>query len=279
MELLSKNAKIYLPQNKKEGNCKYMAIGAHQDDLEIMAIDGIIKAFHAKNESFVGVVTTNGSGSARDGIYKNHTNEQIKKVRAKEQEKAAEIGRYHALISLNYSSKELKDVTNENIIKDYIALLKQFKPEIIYTHNICDKHDSHVAVVVNLINAIRKMDKEDKPKKIYGCEVWRNLDWLNDDEKTVFDVSTNQKLSVSLLKVFDSQISGGKRYDLATIGRRIANATYFASHQVDEATHLAFAMDLTELCYNTQLSIINFASKKIDNFKLDVISKIKRFTK
>jgi hypothetical protein len=47
--------------------------------------------------------------------------------------------------------------------------------------------------------------------------------------------------------VFDSQVSGGKRYDLATAGRRLAHATYYASHGTDEESALSFAMDLTPL--------------------------------
>jgi hypothetical protein len=47
--------------------------------------------------------------------------------------------------------------------------------------------------------------------------------------------------------VFDSQISGGKRYDLATAGRRRAHATYFESHGTDRETALGWGMDLTPL--------------------------------
>ncbi|MEI9866262.1 MAG: hypothetical protein WDN00_17245 [Limisphaerales bacterium] len=57
-----------------------------------------------------------------------------------------------------------------------------------------------------------------------GCEVWRNLDWLGDNEKFLMDVSGHDKLAARLNGVFASQIAGGKRYDLATLGRRSANA-------------------------------------------------------
>ena len=66
--------------------------------------------------------------------------------------------------------------------------------------------------------------------------MWRDLDWLMDADKVVFDVSAHENLQAALLGVFDSQICGGKRYDLATMGRRRANATYFASHGVDVST-------------------------------------------
>ena len=57
------------------------------------------------------------------------------------------------------------------------------------------------------------------------------------------------------LEVFDSQICGGKRYDLATEGRRVANATYAASHGVDTATAFSYAMDLTPLIKDKNLDI------------------------
>jgi len=60
--------------------------------------------------------------------------------------------------------------------------------------------------------------------------VWRDLDWLVDSDKAPFDVSEHENLQAALLGVFDSQIAGGKRYDLASMGRRRANATYFESH-------------------------------------------------
>ena len=49
------------------------------------------------------------------------------------------------------------------------------------------------------------------------------------------DVSGRDNLAAAMNGVFDSQIAGGKRYDLATIGRRAANATFFESHATDQA--------------------------------------------
>ncbi|MFP4541109.1 MAG: hypothetical protein ACLFR7_05730, partial [Opitutales bacterium] len=76
---------------------------------------------------------------------------------------------------------------------------------------------------------------EERPERVLGCEVWRGLDWMPDDEKVPLDVSGNLELAQQLNGVFDSQIVGGKRYDLATIGRRRANATFLESHHADAA--------------------------------------------
>ena len=70
-------------------------------------------------------------------------------------------------------------------------------------------------------------------------EVWRDLDWMPDSEKQALAVSERSNIAAALVGVFDSQVTGGKRYDLATAGRRLAHATYFASHGTDEESALA----------------------------------------
>jgi len=95
-----------------------------------------------------------------------------------------------------------------------------------------------------------------------------------DDDKVAFDVSAQESLQLALLGVFDSQISGGKRYDLATMGRRRANATYYASHATDIATGMSFAMDLTPLMQDPSTDIKDFVQGHMGRFKNDVIERI-----
>lgn len=279
MKFQTEKAVVYYPQNKKEGKCAYMAISAHQDDIEIMATDGILKAFDSKDETFYAVVATDGAGSARNGLYADYTDEMMKQVRVFEQRKAAEVGVYGGLISLNYTSKEAKDAAERRMIEDFKSILTELKPKYIYTHNLCDKHDTHVGVVTKVIKAIRELDPADRPEKVYGCEVWRDLDWMLDDEKVIFDVSAHENLKAALLGVFDSQIAGGKRYDAATAGRRLANATFSASHAVDTATSLAYAMDLTPLVENPELDMAEYAVSYLDHLRADIVAKINRVSK
>ena len=155
------------------------------------------------------------------------------------------------------------------------SLIKAGKPDVVYTHNLADKHQSHVAVALKTIQALRKIPKDFLPKKIYGCEVWRSLDWLIDKDKIMLDVSLNPNLANSLLGVFNSQISGGKRYDNATKGRRIANATFAESHKTDEATEVILAFDLTPLINDINLNISDYILNSINNFKEDILANIK----
>ena len=85
-------------------------------------------------------------------------------------------------------------------------------------------------------------------------------------------------MMAAVLGVHDSQIVGGKRYDLATHGRRLANATYAESHGTDTTDQLAVAMDLTPLITNPDLDIQAFVQGHIQRFAEDVSSRIGRYS-
>lgn len=263
-----------LPAEEALARTTHMAIGAHQDDIEIMAFDGILKGFQRDDKWFCGVVVTNGSGSPRDDLYKDYTDEEMRTVRRKEQKKAAVVGEYAAQILLDYPSAAVKDSSNKAPVEDLGLLLKAAKPEVVYTHNLADKHNTHVAVTLRVIEAIRDLPAAERPQRLYGCEIWRDLDWMVDADKVAFDCSAHENLQAALLGVFDSQICGGKRYDLATMGRRRANATYYASHDVDVATGMIFAMDLTPLIEEPANTIQAYVQEFIDRFAQEAMERL-----
>lgn len=278
MQLTNPEAEIYVPDGTPAeqalARTTHMGIGAHQDDLEIMAYRGILDCFQRDDKWFLGVVVTNGSGSPRDDLYQDYTDEMMRVVRRKEQKKAAVIGEYTAQILLDFSSAAVKDGRNESIKEDLKKILLAARPQIIYTHNLADKHDTHVAVTLRVIQALRELPDDAKPQQVLGCEVWRDLDWMEDNDKVVLDVSAHENLAAALLGVFDSQICGGKRYDLATMGRRRAHATYFASHGVDVASGATYAMDLTPLIQDPSLDVQHYVQGFIDRFAQEVQQRI-----
>lgn len=265
-----------LPDQQALERTTHMAIGAHQDDLEIMAIDGILACFQQEDKWFTGVVVTNGSGSPRAGLYENYTDEEMRLIRVIEQKKAAVVGEYAAQVLLDYPSSAVKNGANQDPVDDLVQLLQVARPQVVYTHNLADKHDTHVGVTLKVIAAIRRLPEASRPQHLYGCEVWRDLDWLVDEDKVGFDCSSLESLQAALLGVFDSQISGGKRYDLATMGRRRANATYYASHSTDITTGLAFAMDLTPLIVDPTVDIGAYVQGFLDRFTRDVQQRLAR---
>jgi len=248
-----------------------MVISAHQDDIEIMCPQGIIKGYQSKEFGLVAVVATNGSGSPRAGKFGTMTDAEMMKVRRLEQIRAAEIGEYAELVMLNFSSGEIRDSANPAATDDIEQLIRHYKPRTLYIHNLADKHPTHVGVAKRCIEAIRRLPAELRPKALYGCEVWRALDWLPDAEKVVFNVSGHDKLLKDVLDVYESQIAGGKRYDLATLGRRRANATYSASHGVDVCAEAAYAMDLTPLIACDNLDAGAYIRSAVDRFKKELL--------
>jgi LmbE family N-acetylglucosaminyl deacetylase len=280
MDFHLNTAEVFVPDetalDKALARTTHMAIAAHQDDLEIMAFDGILECFQQADRWFCGVVVTNGSGSPRDDLYKDYTDEAMREVRRKEQKKAAIVGEYGSQVLLDYPSSVIKDGANRAPVEDFLKLLEATRPQVVYTHNLMDKHDTHVGVALKAIEAIRGLPAEERPRHVYGCEVWRDLDWLVDDDKVTFDVSAHENLQAALLGVFDSQICGGKRYDLATMGRRRANATYFASHGTDVSTGMIYAQDLTPLIEDPDKDIGRYVQGYVARFSQDVGQRLER---
>ena len=273
-------AEIFVPDNLPVeaalARTTHLCIAAHQDDIEIMAASPILECFQSEDKWFTGVVMTDGRGSPRDGMYGKYSDEEMRLVRFKEQRKAAIVGEYTTQIMLDYPSKVVKDSSNFSPVEDIAAILEATHPQIVFTHNLADKHQTHVAVALRVIAAIRSLSENERPHKLYGCEVWRDLDWMIDSDKVGFDLSKQENLQAALLGVYDSQISGGKRYDRASLARRRANATYFASHNVDDAIGLSYAMDLSPLIANPELEIQAYVQGYIDRFAQDVNSMITR---
>jgi len=280
MQFHKPGSQIFVPDGQAVENAftrtTHLAIGAHQDDIEIMAIAGILECYQRRDRYFSGVVVTDGAGSPRDGMYRDCTNEQMSKVRSTEQIEAARLGEYASQFLLDYPSAEVKDGSNPYPGDDLREIIEATSPQVIYTHNLADKHPTHVAVALRTISALRSLPNERHPEQLIGCEFWRDLDWMPDKDKVVLNCSGNEQLQEALLSVFDSQIVGGKRYDLATIGRRRANATYYAPHEVDQATGFTFGMDLLPLIKDPNMEISDYVGSFINRFRQEVGSLIMR---
>jgi LmbE family N-acetylglucosaminyl deacetylase len=282
MKLNLSTSELFVPDGLSDepalSRTTHLAVSAHQDDLEIMAAEPILKCFQQQDMWFTGVVVTDGRGSPRDDLYQSYTDDEMRQVRFKEQKKASVIGEYAAQIILDYPSKAVKDRANKQPVEDLIAILKATRPQIVYTHNLADRHDTHVGVGLKVIEAIRRLPKDERPERLYGCEVWRDLDWMVDDDKVPFDLSAHENLQAALLGVHDSQICGGKRYDLATMGRRKSHATYFVAQGTDTTTGLSFGMDMTPLVVDANIDPALFIREIVQRFDQDINKRLKRLS-
>lgn len=275
-------AEIYVPDGEPVEDAlartSHLCFSAHQDDIEIMAAQPILECFQQRDKWFTGVVVTDGRGSPRNGLYEEYSDDEMRLVRFKEQRKAACVGEFSAQVMLDYPSRIIRDASRNEPVGDMVRILRATKPRYVYTHNLADKHDTHVAVALRVIEALRRLDQAERPERVVGCEVWRGLDWMMDSDKVLMDLSVHENMQLALLGIFDSQIAGGKRYDLASMGRRRANATYFESHDVDVASGLSYGMDLTPLMNDPTETPARFAQAFIQRFAQDVDERIGRMS-
>ena len=280
MKLSRPDADIHVPEGSVSAEAAltrttHLCVAAHQDDIEIMAYHGIAACFGQADRWFSGVVVTNGAGSPRTGVYANYTDTEMQAVRVQEQRRAASVGEYSIQLQLAHPSNDVKQQNSPGLQADLATIFTLCRPQVVYLHNPADKHPTHVAVLLHALAALRALPPARRPQRVLGCEVWRDLDWLPDDEKQALDTSDRPNLASALLGVFDSQISGGKRYDLAAVGRRVANATFHTSHVADRSSAITWAMDLTPLVVDPERSIEAFTLEAIDRFRADVQQRLR----
>jgi LmbE family N-acetylglucosaminyl deacetylase len=282
MKFFRPDADVYVPPHSRLSPAEALArtthlcVVAHQDDIEIMAYAGIAECYGRDDRHFTGVVVTDGAGSPRAGKFANLTDAEMRGVRREEQRRAAEIGRYGLQLQLAYPSTEVKQPGRPGVQDDLRAVFGGCAPEVVYLHQPADKHDTHVGLFLRCLEALRSLPRERRPRRVLGCEAWRDLDWLDDAAKVGLDAGARPDLALELVKVFDSQISGGKRYDTATMGRRLANATFHTSHAVDRTAALTWAMDLTPLVQDETLPPLDFALKHVDHLRSDIAARLRQ---
>jgi hypothetical protein len=100
---------------------------------------------------------------------------------------------------------------------------------------------------------------------------------MADEDKVAFDVTAHGNLAAALMGVYDSQIAGGKRYDLATAGRRLAHATFSESHEVDGAEAFVYAMDLTPLITDS-IDAETLVAEHIERMQQEISNRIDRLS-
>ena len=274
------NAELFVPDGLTTADAlsrtTHLCIGAHPDDQEINAFHGIATCFRQPSQWFTGVCVTDGAGSARVGPYASYSDTEMVAIRRREQRHAAVLGEYAGEIQLAWPSSEVKDPANTTVTDELETILRATRPDVLYLHNPADKHETHVACFARSLAAVRRLDPSERPAVCHGFEGWRNLDWLADDEKVPLPTDSRPHLFAALVGLFDSQIAGGKRYDLAGPARNLANATFFDSHSADDTRSLAWAMDLTPLLLDDSLDPVAFTLQKIDALRDDVRERLQR---
>lgn len=253
-----------------------LVIGAHPDDVELLAASAIAE-HHARGDAGLGaVVCADGAGSPRNGPFAGLSDAEMVATRTDEQIAAARRGGYGLLVTLRLPSAQIKTPAGSPLRSDLRAVLAATRPQRVITHNLADRHDTHLAVALAVIDAVRTFPPAEQPAAVCGAEVWRGLDWLPAAARVRLVVDDPHGVAVAALALHASQIAGGKRYDLASVGRRRANATFDESHAVDRAEELTWAMDLTPLCRDPQLDVETFLDAQLASFRGELLAPLRR---
>lgn len=251
-----------------------VGVVAHADDLEILAIEGILDGYDAPAPDFVGVVLTDGGGAPKSGAHAALSAAEYRALRRQEQLSAAQLGRYAAVVLLDHSSASVRSAAPE-VRSDLEALLDATQPSVLYTHSPFDAHDTHVAVTLRVLEALRGRRGAKRLERFVGGEVWRDLDFLDETLRVAMDVSRHPHLQAALLACFTSQIDA-KRYDLGALGRRRAHATFRRSDGADEAQGIAYGVDLLPLVQAGGPTLIEYVGTALALLETDVIARLGR---
>ena len=253
----------------------HLGIGAHPDDLEIMAYPGICACRGQKNLRFSGVIATDGAGAPRSGSSAKLSGPEFVETRREEQKQAASLGGYAAILQLAHPSAGIRGPGRGTLTAGLLQILKAAKPQVLYVHNPADRHETHVAVFLASLAALRQLPPSDRPAEIYACEVWGDLDWVSTAKVIRLPCRAPADFGPSLLRVFQSQVDG-KRYDLAAAGRRRAQATFADPYTPDQAEEVVLALDLKPLVENDKLTLTEFVSSLTEEFQKQTLDRIRR---
>lgn len=253
----------------------HLGIGAHADDLEIMAYPGICACRGQKNLRFSGVVATDGAGAPRSGAFTKLSGLELAKTRREEQKQAAALGGYAAILQLAHPSADIRDRDRTGLVSDLLQILRAARPKVLYLHNPADRHETHVAILLACLDALRQLPADDQPAEIYGCEVWGDLDWVPEKKITRLPCPAPADFGPSLLRVFRSQLDG-KRYDLAAAGRRRAQATFADAYAPDQAEEVVLALDLKPLLRDPGFTLVEFVAGLTGEFQQQTLERIRR---
>jgi LmbE family N-acetylglucosaminyl deacetylase len=276
LRLHNPGAEVFVPDGRAPDDAlarvTHVGIGAHADDLELMAFHGIAHCLATPGCWFGGVVCSDGARAPRTGRFAGLGDAELRELRRAEQRAAAARGRYAAVAQLDYPSPALL-AGDASLVDDLFAFLDATRPRVVYTHEPADRHASHVATCAAAIAALRRLPAEWRPARVLGCEVWRSLDWLAEGDLVRLDVSGHDETWRALLGCFASQIEGARPFDAGALGRARANAVFSEARAAGGGGGVWLAIDLTPLVRDPQLSLDAFVRERIARFAAEAASR------
>ena len=163
-----------------------LVLAAHPDD-EVLGMGGTIKKFTKTGNTVKVVIFATGISSRRSSNYKNSENYAVNKKTISQMNKQIEKLKLDTISAckilgvsdvefLDFPDNEMDLVSNLEITKKIEKIIKQFKPEQIFTHSCFDVNIDHRMLYFATLSATRPKPGT-KIKKVYSFEIPSSTEW------------------------------------------------------------------------------------------------------
>lgn len=172
-----------------------LVIAAHPDD-EILGLGGTLKRRLQKGDTVISVICAQGR------------KEESHHIKQCAQKANATLG-VNEVIFLEYPNLEMEMFPLHIIAKKIEALIKQYEPDVIYTHHYGDLNRDHQITFQAVMTAARPLPKQ-KAIDIYCFETVSSTEWNEQTNEGRFKPT----VYVDVTNTIDVKIEALKHYDV-----------------------------------------------------------------
>jgi hypothetical protein len=152
------------------------------------------------------------------------TDDAMRTIRQREQEKAAVVGEYAAVVMLDRTSADVQGPGHVALVQELTDLLRAARPEVVYTHSPRTGIRRTYRWSSPPWPPAARCPPASAPRESSAARCGATSSGSPQRTRSRSDVSGRDSMGAALMGVFESQIVGGKRYDLAVPARRLAHA-------------------------------------------------------
>ena len=197
---------------------KVLVIAAHPDD-EVLGMGGTIKKYTRAGHTVKIVIMATGIFARRSKNYLNSTVYSVDKVLEKKMEKqvlmlqkdakkAAKIMGAKDVEFMNFPDNEMDLVSNLEITKKIEKIIKNFNPNIVFTHSQNDVNIDHRILYNTTLTATRPVKKQ-KINAVYSFEIPSSTEWFfssNFTPNVFVDISKELSIKKKALSIYKTEI-------------------------------------------------------------------------
>ena len=176
-----------------------LVVAAHPDD-EVLGCGGTIAKHNFEGDKVHVVFMTDGIKSRTQFSDEDLTE------RAEASKLAQTILSIETINSMGFQDNQMDNVPLLQIVQKLEVIIKEIKPEIIYTHHNGDLNIDHQLTHDAVMTACRPVPNF-IVKEIYGFEVLSSTDWSNSQKFTF-----KPNYFVNITKYFSKKIIAAKAY-------------------------------------------------------------------